>query len=559
MYLEKDYFLNEYRKDLKSDAEIREFILTAFPDTILEEIQGSCFRDVLSFFGFVCYPFCISELTTVLGSFLGSRNGKKRIERYIANKVLSAYSFKRREMGCLKSYYISPSHEGFVESKLSPFLRGSLTYRRCGGVSPMHDYGIGMSILQFMLIGKPLYFDKEVVYSMSYKKSKGSLCVDAVIGFGGDDFKIFLEQDMGTEKPYDLVSKLYLYYRGDLSRDKGCVLFSSHNPMNYSNCISFMRSKLEPLYDFMVECKIGSFYMFYELYREICDKVLLEVFYAVAVRVGFLLAYEGDSKKRLDASEITDNTRFVLNEKMDSFTIEDFRRYIDELFSGNNPYCQRMFNREQMKGATFKFRGMCEILCSYIMRGAYEAGEVMALLSHGFSCLVYPTVLLSRSYEYMKFAKRDEIMETLRLHYPGIDENTYAHKSPYVNVEGLIACMLRNCYTLPNGTLLCVEHIGYDVGAFIRFFYLYKNRDYLEKPIHLIGLVENEDQMIYFAKMAGMVGSPTSIKTDTFSLLFYMYNQPDMKRLIGVNKETDSYSVKYLLNAREYDIVMSRN
>lgn len=555
MYLKTDYYLSEYRKDYKSDKEVVEFIKKAFPGVHEIEIQGSHTLYVYSFFSYALYPFGLNALASNLGSFIGSSLQRGKVSRYVAKDLLRNYAFIKGkcDMDSRNAYYLPPSRCDEISSTLPSCLKSSLKLRRCGGKVPGHDYGVGISILQLMLLGKPFDVIKEVNYAATERKSRGSLCVDAQIHFYGTDYEVFMEQDMGTESYFELVSKLYLYKKHGLTRGRNCVLFSSHELMPYSSCVTFNKKEMEKLYQALREEEARSLREYEELYLEDASEDVRRLFTKFAVRVNYYIALT-ERNERVDAKDIDDNCKVIRNTRDMDFTIEELRRYIDELTEGTNPYRQRIYNIEQLKRSLHKFRGMSKYICDLIHDGMFDPKEVMAVLNDGLSCLVYPSVLLSRSYDYMEYRMRDMIENVLEKYYGDLSGAEYTSLSPFIEMDGDIPhCILHNCYRMENGSLLCVEHIGYDVGALCRFYYLYLYCEHINVPLHLVGLVENNDEMLYLSELSGFHTSSTVVGNEPFFLSFLNLRDPK-RHLCTVHKtEKHGYRVMHLSTPAEIE------
>lgn len=555
MYLEKDYYLSEYRRNLKNDREVVSFIKESFPEVEEIEVHGSLSLYVFSFFGYVLYPFSLKILSANLGPFFGKHQIKVRVSRYVSNKLLDIYTFAVKDMDCRGAYYLPLRRHDEMSATLPAFLKSSIKLRRCSGKVPGHDYGVSLSILQYMLLGRPFEVLREVNYAATQRKSRGSLCVDAQIHFWGSDYTIYLEQDMGTESHFELVKKLYLYKRHELTRGRSYVVFSSHLISNYSRCVTFSPKEMGKLYEALLKEDVASLRQYEELYLEDASEEIKDLFVRFAVRVGYYYATRNEgSSERVDAEKITADCVIVRNTRGDDFTIHEMERYLEELADGTNPYRQRMYNIAQMRDTIRKFRGMCEHMCYLIHKGYFDTLEVQTVINDGLGCLVYPSVLLSRSYDYMEYRIRGLVESVVAKYYPEILSADYSPLSPFIEFEnGKPHCLLHNCYTTAGGSYLCVEHIGYDMGAFCRFYYLYLYCEMLKVPIHLVGLVESEDEMLFFSRISGFHTCHTFIKNDSFFLSFL--NLRDLKRhLCTIHKtEKHGYRVVHLSTPDELD------
>ncbi len=558
MYIEKDYFLSEYRKNFKTDKEVVDFIKKCFPDVEEKEIQGSYASYLYSFFGYVLYPFGVNAVASNIGYF-GTFQRRNKISRHVSSGLLDKYSFKDSDMDCRNAYFVPKGRQDEISATLPFCLKNSLVLRRCNGKVPGHDYGLGLSILQFMMLGKPFEVLKEVNYASGIMKSRGSLCVDAQIHMTGGGYEIFIEQDMGTEDMETLAGKIFLYGKHEITGHRNCILFSSHKIMPYPICPTFRIKDMEKLYAVLKEEDVGSLQEYESLYLSDASEEIKSLFVKLGVRVGYYVAFK--NRGRVDASKVDDNCVIERSRNGMNFTMEELRRYIDELMDGTNPYRQIAYNIRQQGDCCKKYQKLCSYISKRIHDGHFELKEVQTLLVDGLRCLMMPTVLLSRSYSYLEYdnSLRGLVENSLERYYPGIKEAEYRYTSPIIEIKrGMPFCVLNNCYRMPDGRYICVEHIGYDVGAFIRFYYLYLYCEDIGLPLHLVALVENEDEILFFSGRSEFYTSFTTVKDDNYFMSFMNLCDPSHKLNTVHYTENHGYRVVGLSTRKEIESIRNQ-
>jgi len=166
VYLENDFYLSEYRKDLKSDKEVYAFLKKCFPNLNFLPVKGSYLSAELCLLTYLLYCYSTSELSGMLGNFFSQGSVRTRIAELIKKEDASIDDLKmpRRDMGAIKAYCLTKSgyasYLGSIPDELKP-SGGQLMVRRSKGMVPLHDYGVGISLLSFMLLGIPFYFGRK--------------------------------------------------------------------------------------------------------------------------------------------------------------------------------------------------------------------------------------------------------------------------------------------------------------------------------------------------------------------------------------------------------------
>lgn len=142
-------------------------------------------------------------------------------------------------------------------------------------------------------------------------------------------------------------------------------------------------------------------------------------------------------------------------------------------------------------------------------------------------CYVAPSVLLSNSYDYMASGGlfyRDTLPVFLSRYYPGIEKAPYEKCSrPLVLPGDYPGLRLRNIYTLPDGPVIAVEHIGQDIGGFLRCSLLSRIAKSCRLNLHIICLCDNDRDMVDFCQLNNVFYSGSRLPSNEICFLYLSY------------------------------------
>lgn len=524
MYLDSDYFLPRDKANIESDKEMYELLMKAFPDLVLEPVKGSYRTGVLCLMMYMGYCASCYELSALFGSYFSSAPVRTRLAELASKKsgVLGTLGFANNDLGAQRAYHVTKqgyvSHLSAIPDLIKP-KGGEIKIRRSGGLVPAHDYGVGISLYSFLLSGIPFYYEKEDTYSVqTLHKQKGSVCVDCTLYLRGESpYRIYLEQDMGSETTTTLINKIGAYKRLGLADACSCIVFSSHSIMPFSSCGTFSPVALDEIYRDMAATNMDKLYEYFTAYENSFDGKRLALVKKLLVRTGVCDAYSDGiacvPEKVTAASVLKRRLIYSYRNKVetgsrlsDDFTLIDIERYIEELRSGCNPYRLRSYNTEQYRIAKQKFRNISLVLTKYAASGHTTRDDVSCLLS-GYACYMLPSMLIDNATPLINpfdcsFIKK--CCKAVEAYYPGISNCSVASLSKPFYFEDYDHVVLRNACVLSNGRTVCFEHIGKDIGAFVRCFYLCLIAKVVpDLDLHIVAVCDNDDDMIFFCKCAG--------------------------------------------------------
>lgn len=528
MYIESDDLLSRYSLQLKDDKEAYEFIRKVFPRIDVLPIKGSYFSFSLQFLCQLCYVVSLPEIGSSLGSLFSGNASRMKISRQVERGVIKTLDFVGGDMGSDKGYVLTPSGADTLLSLLPYGSFEKQKMRRSGGKVPGHDYGIGLSLLKCMLLGVPFEYQKEVCFTYGAHKAKGTLCTDAVIDYkGSSPFRVFLEQDMGTESMQVLINKIADYHTLSLTRSPNLLVISSHALIDDSRYPAYALGSLRDILSIMDRGQISTLAELYEKEGESLTANRLLTLKALLVKTGCAYAIDGVTKKRIFADRVNHASIIKLTGDVD-FTRDDLSRYIAELVSHTNPYRIRDYNRQQSRDTKNKYRGICSKLNGVMMRGDYAAPYIRPFLE-GFQTLVCPSVFLADTLMFLSPLHKElphKLYEYLKEYYPSIDALSYAPLSEPVRLhKDYPSICLRNCFSFGSDSYICVEHIGRDIGGFVRASYLsiLSNLDLLEgKTIHVIALCDAVSDIKFYSSLFSYYKMVRKIPQSGFFLSFLL-------------------------------------
>ena len=118
----------------------------------------------------------------------------------------------------------------------------------------------------------------------------------------------------------------------------------------------------------------------------------------------------------------------------------------------------------------------------------------------GHSCYVLPTVLLSNYFDMITNGQMDALAHTLSRYFPGLEKSTYTHLSPKISYGDMPELRLSNCYQITSDTYVCVEHVGKDLGGYVRVAYLNKLQELgLQANIHVVCVCDTASEALDLA------------------------------------------------------------
>ena len=515
-------YLLQRKQNLKDEREVYQFLKKSFPALQSETVYDAYFPFILSLLANICYPCSLNVLSAVLGKNIIHR---QKVKRLVDKGLLKSYKMTIQDKGSRNAYYLSPAGIEALYSSLPLGLFEKSKVRRTGGLLPVHDYGVGLSLLQCLLREQPFSYKKEVLFASDHYKENGSLCVDAIVTFQGPgQTSLFIEQDMGTESPAVLARKLRHYYNCDLLQAENKHLIISSHAMIDNSCPSYNASALADLLKQMEERGADLVYSYYANNGEMLSPRIRNAIRAFLVRTDICDSLR-DSGEPKDASELSEHDELVRNLRVKDFTLADLRDYVNALEDGTNLYKDIDYNKRQMSIAHHKLEQIAQYIITQIDKGLFHNGEVNLLLE-GNSCYVLPTALLSNYFDMISGGQTKDLTNTLSRYFPGIEKSTYSYLSPKISYGVMPELQLRNCYQVNSDTYVCVEHVGKDLGGYVRVAYLNKLKELgFHANIHVVCVCDTPKEALSLASRLNYFPKNRQIETTGISYSFLLSHE----------------------------------
>lgn len=549
MNRENNILLNSFYPDVKSLDECFDFLSYSAYDSILTLPSGSRSSAIFCLLTYLCGYSTINEYQFMLGPCF------KDFYNYVAHNVkkglVDKYSLPLSDFGSYVGYHVTDAGFAAYLPGISDYLKewGGVRQKRrttargtrgaskspssAGGsgqkvsakkevslpLMPMHDYGLGLSILSLLSLRRTISISKEaLIQSGAAVRSSGKLRMDAIVGIESNSpvspkNVIYLEQDMGTESARQLINKLYVY--GDsriLNPDRDCIILSCHAPSGPAGGDRFDSKAMGALLNDVLssgESDVYSYYANQGKSLSITQRISLE---------SLLICVGAADRRRRASSGLFERATGI------SFTVSEFASYVRGLSEGNNPYYERHVNAKLTLISKKTLRSVCEGLENLIFYKEEHASFLSSSLFQGYGIYVLPSTLLANSsHLYLRAdsgSRLNRYINSIAGYYPNfVNEYGFAsygaYSSPGTDGEGGFEQTLRvdmpggarnlrvtfaNVFFSMTGDLLCIEHLGRDAGAFIRLLALARATNRAELNLHVIAVCDSVEDAHFFCR-----------------------------------------------------------
>lgn len=378
-------------------------------------------------------------------------------------------------------------------------------------IAKSHTYYIGYNFIGLMLLGFPITWEREFVYSgFVYGQRAKALQVDGKCvlyeKFGTKPFyTIYVEQDLGTEKNDILVGKFQNYASYGIMEDplSSLILFSFSQKgvalkksSKYTTIHPYNAAKLKKLINFMDE-----------LYLDDAFDAYLAGYPDNDFLISFLLKVNG----AVEAKEGLRKTKHIITKAF----IEEFAQLIVEK---RNPYQQRDYNIQRASFSRARLEEMIALLYGHL-----DMDESFLIrLRRGFQIYYLPTTLIADRLKYAMPSRFNDVLLSLKASLSIFGDVSFNAEltNPLPLTKGL-SLNLRNAFRTSHGDFF-IEFPCFDVGAWIRAMH-FKLKYIGDKPAHLVLVFETRQQVEDFYK-ASECYIDTYTKHDSQVLCIMLYD-----------------------------------
>ena len=538
MNREFDPLLNHLYPNVKDFDELNLFLEDSVFSSVCSLPSGLKKQALTCLLLFICGYASPRELQFMIGPVFERGAGVNFYGHLLKGGHVESFSLPVRDFGSTSTLHVTDVGFGSYLSSISDDLKegGGVNQKKrtvaqkskkssgekggkTASVVPFHDYGLGVSLLSLLCLRRCISIKKEVSFVAEGRvRTKGIMRTDAWVEITGrasshPKTMIYLEQDMGTESTRQICNKIFAYADTRfLNPMENCIILSCYSASGVLNSGRFEHASVTRLVKVMEDYSFDDLFSLYEeseddslpLSRNELEKLLLSV--------GAAIRTPGGSIERAGGK---------------AFSLSELKSYADALSLGNNQSFEKCVNTRLFMQAKGTFRS----LCSYLYRSIYEKDYLTGFLPNalfgGYGIWVLPSTLLSNSADfYLRADGADRLLRYLKSVsglFPDLPNYVYASQGLKVNLtvsnpdraDGfseedaptIPVCFPNAYYSLYGGDYVCFEHLGRDVGAFMRLVALGRalNRGSLETDmgggVHVIAVCDTIEDANALARL----------------------------------------------------------
>lgn len=486
MYLKQDILLNDYFPAIHTSEELFSLMNDCFKEDVEYIPTTSISTSLMALLAYVANYVTLSELCQMLGDYFSASAVENICSKLSQKGLYRKFRLPSVDFGyatcayhatdlCFESYLSSVGDslkgDGVVSQKKRITANG-----KGDSVVPMHDYGLGISLLSLITLRTRMEIKKEVDLlnrmNVSAKRAKsGVIRVDCIVDLQNEYGKrrIYLEQDMGTEGTGTLLHKIEAYgFNRYLQPSSNTLVFSCHSSFGGIRGKVLTIAELKKLQDLLTNYAYDKVYEFYREQGGVLEDSERKMLERLLVNV---LVCSGER----GADGLLSNLSTA------DFYLHELERYISEILSGTNPYVARIMNAREMAVSKHTLSNMFTRYVQWIERGFFDNQGMVSLLG-GYSILVVPSTIISNSAAWLLPHHRDSFRKyqtAVSRYFPSIDNWEYKEVSDAVELRvpdengepGLMTVSFRNVFS-DGKQVVCFEHIGRDLGALVRLKFL---------------------------------------------------------------------------------------
>ena len=506
--------------------ELIDYLDCSVKDSVHTLPYGSKNPSLTSLLIYLCGYASVRELQFLVGPVCKSMS--LNITRLLGTGALEKFSLPITDLGSYTAYHVTDLGYASYLSGVSDDLKegggvrlnkrrtaqksikgtGSKETSKTVPLVPMHDYGVGISLLSLLMLRRAISVSKEVSFhSGAGITTSGKMRSDAWIDLSGSRSshtatRIFLEQDMGTESTRKIVNKLFAYGESRyLDPAQNCIILSCYAPSGALKGGRFDRGTILQLLALLTDwVNAGGPDDLFALYENAPAEALPLSHHELE---SLLLSVEAASRCGM--------SKFI-RKPGNIFTSADLQTYAEQLEYGNNPCYEKSVNIRLMLLSKKSFRSLCLYLHKVIFENAYTTSFFARALFGGYSAFVLPSTLLSNSAPFFMrtdgAGRLDHYVSSISGYLPDLKDYILADgtgatfqlqirvKQDQDSQDGIehIAITFPNAFYSLNGSIVCLEHLGRDLGAFVRLVALGRaiNREELH-DVHVIAICDSID------------------------------------------------------------------
>ena len=537
MYLKKDILLNDFFPAIHTSEELFSLMSDCFKEDVEYIPTTSLSTSLMALLAYVANYVTLSELCQILGDYFSASAVENICSKLSQKGLYKKFRLSSVDFGyatcayhatdlCFESYLSSVGSSLKGDGVVSQRKRTTAN-RKGDAVVPMHDYGLGISLLSLITLRTRMEIKKEVDLlnrmNVSTKRAKsGVIRVDCIVDLKNEygQRRIYLEQDMGTEGTGTLLHKIEAYgFNRYLQPSSNTLVFSCHSSFGGIRGKVLTIAELKKLKELLTNYAYDKVYEFYREQVGILEESEKRMLERFLVNVSVCSGERG-----------ADGLLFTLSTA--DFSLYDLDRYISEILSGTNPYVARIMNAREMAVSKHTLSNMFMRYAQWIDHGFFDNQGMVSLLG-GYSILVVPSTLLSNSAAWLLPHHGDSFRKyrtAVSRYFPFIDKWEYKEVSDAVELRvpdengepGLMNVSFRNVFS-DGEQMVCFEHIGRDLGALVRLKLLSVTEGGGFPAIQFIAICDCYEDVLRFSSVL-ITSGKSSCEQFTSNVYFLLEN-----------------------------------
>ena len=529
------FFLPKHKNNITTEEELLTFLQNLFPSYIPVQTQGSIFKSLTTLLLHATGPISHSALELYLGPFFTLNNSRTKFYRHVKNGSFLSYPLKSMDLNSNVTYGISQESNRLIRS-YTPDLQSD-AYIRKRGSTPTHAYGIGLSTLSLMQLNIPFEFHDHI--KSIDELSKCSVITDRKLHFFDQNpWELLLEQDMGTERTDILIQKIRNYGCATKTSPSSHLLFASHAIIPYPAVIRDANlNHFEYILSFMSQKGLNTLSQVYTQYDETLPCEISLTVRQLLVKHGIYKAHSAQPPFSLLPWNKVDNDS-ILFISSNIITLDyNYLKYYIDIYQRSmiTPYFKRQYQISKKK-----FQSICKKLSSLFLLECHY--DEFNYIENGCSIYVVPSVMLNNYYEYFNpktSGLYQKIINSMHRYLGTPQSIPYSNVSSRYYLLNHASIIFRNCFTLSEDCIICVEHIGIDIAGFMRALAFVKSQANLPVTIYLYCLCDTMEDALFFLKQ--LDGTPTNNLDKIFFL--YTFDLDNPARMQKAIKDGDEWTL----------------
>ena len=459
--------------------------------------------------------YCISanELETIISPIFGNKHTRTIYSNLVKSRLLERLNFVDSDMNSKVAYRITKLGYNRIANYLPDEHKISSSNPKVyhtRGFVPDHAYGLGVTLLNILMLDRPFFYKKECVFDCNLIygfQTKKNARVDCRVDFPETKQVIFIEHDTGSEHYATLATKLLTYHEHNMFAQNTTIVFTCHQFLDFDLEVGFCKSDLMAIEQIMKERNMSL----YELYNEKDEHLtpsLLKVVESLLVKFGAYW-YEKDGTSTLCCDEY--NCEYIGFRFSDPCMVfvpvdvpseESIIKKIEKMTINGK---EEAYMEAQLRNSNKRLFGMSKFIWKLAHSNQFK--YVFDTISY-YNCYFCPSMNICKimpkdaDIEF-KESTFDILYYSLIDYYPDILKSKEVKDYQEILFDNgkVPSFASKRMYITPSNHAIVFEWVDYSLSALCRMKYLLScELSPAIKSLHIICISENESTLIETAK-----------------------------------------------------------